>query len=216
MALPLAAAVAVPARRLAPALLPALLALFGLFLLVIIGVVGAMFGIQPVQGGYAPSASARAEIPVPYLRLYQDAGRHYGVDPWVLAAIGSIETDHGRSPAPGVRSGVNAYGCCAGPMQFSLVGSASTWDRYGVDGNGDGRRSPTTRPMRSRPPRGTYVRPAHRTTTAPRCSRTTMPTGTSPRCSPRPPPTAERPGQVVRCQSTRRRWASCSATDAFC
>jgi hypothetical protein len=27
-------------------------------------------------------------------------------------------------------------------MQFSVVGSPSTWDRYGVDGNGDGRTSP--------------------------------------------------------------------------
>ena len=62
--------------------------------------------------------------------------------PWpVLAAIGSIETDHGRSRAPGVRSGVNRYGCCAGPMQFNLRdGPPSTWDRYGVDGNRDGRR----------------------------------------------------------------------------
>jgi membrane-bound lytic murein transglycosylase B len=34
------------------------------------------------------------------------------------------------------------YGCCAGPMQFSLVGSPSTWDSYGVDGDHDGRRSP--------------------------------------------------------------------------
>jgi hypothetical protein len=60
--------------------------------------------------------------------------------PWqVLAGIGSIETDHGRSSAPGVHSGVNSYGCCAGPMQFNLRdGPPSTWDRYGVDGNRDG------------------------------------------------------------------------------
>jgi Transglycosylase SLT domain len=159
MALPIAAAVAVPARRLAPALLPAALALFGLFLLVVIGVFGAMFGIRPMQGGYAPSANARAEIPVRYLRLYEEAGRRYGVDPWVLAAIGSIETDHGRSAAPGVRSGVNAYGCCAGPMQFSLVGSPSTWDRYGVDGDGDGRRSPYD-PTDAIPAAARYLRAA--------------------------------------------------------
>ena len=87
-------------------------------------------------------ARASADIPPPYLELYQQAGERYGIDPWILAAIGKIETDHGRSTAPGVRSGVNAYGCCAGPMQFSLVGSPSTWDSYGVDGNRDGRRSP--------------------------------------------------------------------------
>ena len=48
------------------------------------------------------------------------------------------QTDHGRSPAPGVQSGVNAFGCCAGPMQFSIVGSSSTWDRYSIDGDDDG------------------------------------------------------------------------------
>jgi hypothetical protein len=57
----------------------------------------------------------------------------------VLAGIGAIETDHGRSDAPGVRSGRNSFGCCAGPMQFNLTdGPPSTWDRYAVDGNHDG------------------------------------------------------------------------------
>jgi Transglycosylase SLT domain len=57
--------------------------------------------------------------------------------PWqVPAAIGSIETDHGRSRAPGVRSGVNSHACCAGAMQFNLRdGPPSTWDRYAVDGD---------------------------------------------------------------------------------
>ena len=88
-----------------------------------------------------PRADAGHGIPATYLVLYQRAGRHYGI-PWpVLAGIGSIETDHGRSRAPGVRSGVNAYGCCAGPMQFNLRdGPPSTWDRYRVDGNRDGTR----------------------------------------------------------------------------
>src|SRR4051794_33289930 len=70
------------------------------------------------------------------------AGVRYGIDPWILAGIGAVETDHGRSTAPGVRSGVNAFGCCAGPMQFSIRGTPSTWDRYGLDGNHDGHRSP--------------------------------------------------------------------------
>jgi hypothetical protein len=93
-------------------------------------------------GGTGPQAvpSARAErgIPAGYLALYREAGRRYAV-PWhVLAGIGSIETDHGRSNAPGVRSGVNSYGCCAGPMQFNTRdGPPSTWNRYGVDGNRD-------------------------------------------------------------------------------
>jgi hypothetical protein len=60
--------------------------------------------------------------------------------PWsILAAIGSIETDHGRSSAPGVHSGLNSFGCCAGSMQFNLTdGPPSTWQRYGVDGDHDG------------------------------------------------------------------------------
>ena len=87
----------------------------------------------------APSAHAEQGIPANYLALYRDAGRQYGI-PWqVLAGIGSIETDHGRLRAPGVRSGVNSFGCCAGPMQFNTRdGPPSTWDRYGIDGNHDG------------------------------------------------------------------------------
>ncbi len=78
------------------------------------------------------SAAAKADIPARYLTLYQREGQRCGV-PWtVLAAIGKIESDHGRSRAPGVRSGVNRFGCCAGPMQFNLRnGPPSTWDRYG-------------------------------------------------------------------------------------
>lgn len=78
-------------------------------------------------------------IPPVALALYRAAGEHYGLDWAILAAIGKIETDHGRSTAPGVHSGVNAYGCCAGPMQFSILPRPSTWDMFGVDGNGDGR-----------------------------------------------------------------------------
>ena len=51
----------------------------------------------------APSPQAEQGIPATYLALYRNAGRKYGV-PWqILAAIGSIETDHGRLQAPGVR-----------------------------------------------------------------------------------------------------------------
>jgi hypothetical protein len=85
----------------------------------------------------APSRAARAEIPATYLALYQtSAGLCPGL-PWgVLAGIGKVETDHGRSHAPGVHQGVNTFGCCAGPMQFNIRnGPPSTWDRYGHGGN---------------------------------------------------------------------------------
>lgn len=90
-------------------------------------------------GGPAPSAEAANGIPANYLELYQAAGQRYGI-PWnLLAAIGSIETDHGRSMAAGVQSGVNFAGCCAGPMQFSIIGAGGgTWGAYGVDGDRDG------------------------------------------------------------------------------
>ena len=95
---------------------------------------------KPATGQPAPSLAAVADIPVGYLRLYRQAGATYGV-PWsVLAAIGKVESDHGRLRLPGVRSGLNRYrdrsgrwrSCCAGPMQFNLTdGPPSTWARYG-------------------------------------------------------------------------------------
>jgi hypothetical protein len=90
-----------------------------------------------------PSAAARADIPTGYLALYrQAAGRCPGLSWAVLAAVGKVESDHGRSPLPGVRSGWNRAGA-AGPMQFGIgVGRAgNAWARYGADFDGDGRRS---------------------------------------------------------------------------
>ena len=99
---------------------------------------------QPGPPSFAtaqPSGTALADIPATYLGLYRSAGSRFGIDWAVLAGIGKVETDHGRSVAPGVHSGVNSYGCCAGPMQFSIVGpGGGTWGSYGVDGNQDGRR----------------------------------------------------------------------------
>ena len=93
--------------------------------------------------GPAPSAAAANGIPANYLALYQAAGRDYGI-PWnLIAAIGSIETDHGRSTAPGVSSGQNFHGCCAGPMQFhnDYGRGGGTWGAYAVDGNRDGNKN---------------------------------------------------------------------------
>jgi hypothetical protein len=79
------------------------------------------------------SSTARADIPAGYLRLYQQAGRRYRV-PWaVLAGIGKVESDHGRSRLPGVRSGSNFAGAC-GPMQIGCVPGSkagNSWARYG-------------------------------------------------------------------------------------
>ena len=54
----------------------------------------------------APTAEAKRDIPPAYLRWYLDAAQTCPGLPWnVLAAIGKIESDHGRSTMPGVRSG---------------------------------------------------------------------------------------------------------------
>jgi hypothetical protein len=90
-----------------------------------------------------PSAAARADIPTSYLILYRRAAsRCPGLSWAVPAAIGKVESDHGRSRLPGVRSGWNAAGA-AGPMQFGIgTGRAgNAWARYGADFDGDGRRS---------------------------------------------------------------------------
>jgi len=75
--------------------------------------------------------TATDDIPPHYLRLYHQAARPPGL-PWnVLAAIGDIESDHGRNPPDCTPNAAGA----AGPMQFL----APTWEAYGVDGNRDGR-----------------------------------------------------------------------------
>ncbi|REF00630.1 lytic murein transglycosylase [Thermomonospora umbrina] len=95
---------------------------------------------QPAAACGAPSRqppagkTAGTEIPADYLRLYQAAGRTYAL-PWnIVAAIGKVETDHGRSTLPGVHSGENSAGA-GGPMQFLRA----TWKAFGVDGDKDGR-----------------------------------------------------------------------------
>jgi len=60
----------------------------------------------------------------------------------VLAAIGKNESDHGRSTARGVVSGLNYARCCSGPMQICKVRSCGyVWQHYRVDGDRNGIRS---------------------------------------------------------------------------
>jgi hypothetical protein len=91
-----------------------------------------------------PSQAARDEIPPRALAAYRNAARYCPGLSWtVLAGIGKVESSHGTSSLPGVHSGVNAFGCCAGPMQFNLRnGPPSTWQRYGVDADRDGTANP--------------------------------------------------------------------------
>jgi membrane-bound lytic murein transglycosylase B len=88
---------------------------------------------KPTAGQPRPSRAAVADIPASYLRLYRRAGARYRI-PWpVLAAIGKVESDHGRVRLPGVRSGSNSAGAC-GPMQIGCVPGSkagNSWARYG-------------------------------------------------------------------------------------
>jgi membrane-bound lytic murein transglycosylase B len=80
-----------------------------------------------------PTRAAVADVPRGYLRLYCQAAARSRV-PWpVLAAIGKVESDHGRVRLPGVRSGSNWAGAC-GPMQIGCVPGSkagNAWARYG-------------------------------------------------------------------------------------
>jgi hypothetical protein len=85
-------------------------------------------------------AAAKRDIPAGYLTLYQQAAHSCRGLSWaVLAAIGKVESDHGRARLPGVRSGWNRAGA-AGPMQFGIgQGRAgNAWARYGHDFDHDG------------------------------------------------------------------------------
>jgi hypothetical protein len=85
------------------------------------------------QQGSGPVAG----IPAGYLGLYRAAAARYGLDWAVLAGVGKVECDHGRDAEPSCRQMGRVNGAGAGgPMQFL----ASTWSRYGVDGDQDGRR----------------------------------------------------------------------------
>jgi hypothetical protein len=139
------ALVAAPRRRTAGALLVAPIGgavLFGVA--IALSVLTALGGVDVTTSaergaevsGALPSALARREIPADYLQLYERAAARYRLDWAVLAGIGKVECDHGRDPDPscGHEGAVNAAGA-GGPMQFI----SSTWARYGVDGDGDGR-----------------------------------------------------------------------------
>lgn len=82
-------------------------------LLVVVAAARAVFG-----GSAAPSTAALGDIPADRLALYRQAATVCpGLDWSILAAIGKIESDHGRSTLPGVTSGANHAGA-GGPMQF--------------------------------------------------------------------------------------------------
>ncbi len=97
----------------------------------------------PATPGYSLALPGAAAVGVPnffidkfrippfLLPIYQAAGIQYGVRWEVLAAINEIETDYGRN------LNVSTAGA-VGWMQFL----PSTWKRWGVDANNDGKKDP--------------------------------------------------------------------------
>jgi cell wall-associated NlpC family hydrolase len=134
----------------------------GAMVLLLVVIVGGLAGGLPVAASSAltsvssgPSSVAITDIPADYLVLYQRAAAQYGIDWAVLAAIGKIECDHGRSHEPGCNPPGTVNGAGAtGPMQFlgstwrtgtpaltvPAVGppTTSTSEGYATDGDGDG------------------------------------------------------------------------------
>lgn len=115
-------------------------------------------GGEPPDGA---SDTALADIPADYLTLYQQAAQAESIDWAVLAGIGKLECDHGRSQLDGCHppGTVNEAGA-RGPMQFlgsTWRADADTFDPdvagppiprgqedqgYATDGNSDGQADP--------------------------------------------------------------------------
>jgi hypothetical protein len=93
---------------------------------------------RPPAAGTMPGRAARAEIPAAYLATYQQAARSCPRLSWaLLAAVGKVETNHGRGwpprwrATPGIARGTENYAGAGGPMQFL----APTWARWGRGGD---------------------------------------------------------------------------------
>ncbi len=118
----------------------------GVVCVAVLGMVVAITGAGlACRGGGADDAGgasrvARSEIPNARLMLYRAAGRRFDLDWAFLAAVGAQECRHGSC------AGENDSGC-AGSMQIAYrrhspcsPGEGPTlWERYAVDGDGDGR-----------------------------------------------------------------------------
>ena len=103
------------------------------------------------RGGPAGPEQGRGNRHSRQLPAPLPAGRAHLRVPWtILAGIGEVESNDGRSTLPGVHSGANAFGA-AGPMQIGIGGAAGdTWGGSPIhpagehvggvatDGNGDG------------------------------------------------------------------------------
>ena len=71
----------------------------------------------------------KASVEAGFLPIYREAAATFNVSWRLLASIHRQETAF--SSVPSTYHGLNAFGCCAGPMQFNVTnGPPSTWARY--------------------------------------------------------------------------------------
>ena len=123
-------------RAIGPIIIGLLLTMLIAFLIVPMVAVGGL-SLLFAGGGAAcgavanaaqPKASTEAanSIPSDYLKWFQKVGLQYNV-PWtILAGIGKVESDDGRTKLPGVTAATvsNSFGA-AGPMQIGIGGASS-------------------------------------------------------------------------------------------
>jgi hypothetical protein len=105
--------------------------------LILLAVLDGATSSASTEGAMHCTMSGGSESPPQKLvPIYAEAAAKYHLGPrgpGILAAINYVESDFGRSTLPGVHSGTNSAGA-EGPMQFLV----SSWEAYGVDGDGDG------------------------------------------------------------------------------
>jgi len=90
------------------------------------GVLGELVVPATAEPPARASTAARGDIPARYLRGYQVGAKACpGLDWTVLAAIGKVESDHGRARLPGVRSATNWAGA-AGRCNSASAGRPAT------------------------------------------------------------------------------------------
>ena len=83
-----------------------------------VSVLGAGGPSRLLPSSAGDGGSRTSTVPPAMLALYQQAAATCTGLPWtVVAAIGTVESDSGRSTLPGVHSGANSAGA-EGPMQF--------------------------------------------------------------------------------------------------
>jgi hypothetical protein len=115
----------------------AVLGAFLVFLIVLAALAGASSAGEGKGGMVCTTSGGSESPPAKLVPIYAAAAAKYHLGargPGILAAINYVESDFGRSQLPGVAPGTQNYAGAEGPMQFLQ----SSWEAYGVDGNGDG------------------------------------------------------------------------------